>query len=136
MTLQPDRVHDFGGRLRVLREAHGVTLRDIAAATNISVAQLEALERNEIKRLPGGIFLRAIIRSYAQQIGADPESTVRDFIASFPGDPSADIPQRSEIDYEKATTPRGRAWGAIVVGFVALLLIAAALVMWWRARMG
>lgn len=135
MTRQSERVHDFGGRLRALRESRGVTLRDIAEATNNSVAQLEALERNEIKRLPGGIFLRAIVRSYAQEIGADPESTVRDFIASFPGDPSADIPHLSEIDYEKATTPRRGAWGAILIALITLM-VAAALVIWWRARMG
>jgi len=135
MTLEPDRAADFGGRLRALREARGVTLRDIASTTNNSVAQLEALERNEIGRLPGGIFLRAIVRSYAQEIGADPESTLRDFIASFPGDPSADIPHRSEIDYEKATTPRRGARGAILLGLIVLML-AAALLIWWRARMG
>lgn len=135
MTLQSDRVHDFGGRLRALREARGVTLRDMAAATNISVGQFEALERNEIRRLPGGIFLRAIVRSYALQVGADPESTVRDFIASFPGDPSADIPHLSKIDYEKATTPRRGGSGAILFAFIALLAVAALLI-WWRARMG
>ena len=42
-----------------------MTLRQIAGATKISIGVLEALERNDISRLPGGIFSRAFVRSYA-----------------------------------------------------------------------
>ena len=77
---------DFGARMRQAREQRGVTLRQIADATKISVSQLEALERNDISRLPGGIFSRAFVRSYAAEIGVDPEQTVRDFLSQFPHD--------------------------------------------------
>jgi cytoskeletal protein RodZ len=55
----------FGSRLRDAREGKGITLRQIANATKISMRALEALERNDISRLPGGIFTRAFVRSYA-----------------------------------------------------------------------
>jgi cytoskeletal protein RodZ len=77
---------DFGSRLRAAREKRGVSLRQIANATKISVAALEALERNDISRLPGGIFSRAFVRSYAIEVGLDPEATIQDFIAQFPSD--------------------------------------------------
>jgi cytoskeleton protein RodZ len=77
---------DFGTTLREARERKGVTLRHIANATKISVAALEALERNNISRLPGGIFSRAFVRSYAIEVGLDPETTIQDFIAQFPND--------------------------------------------------
>jgi len=77
---------DFGSKLREARERRGVSLREIANATKISVAVLEALERNDISRLPGGIFSRAIVRSYAVQVGLDPESATHDFIGAFPQD--------------------------------------------------
>ena len=35
---------------------------------------LEALERNDISKLPGGIFSRAFVRSYAVEVGLDPEA--------------------------------------------------------------
>ena len=63
-----------------------MSLRQIANATKISVAVLEALERNDISRLPGGIFGRAFVRSYAVEVGLDPETTIQDFIAQFPAD--------------------------------------------------
>lgn len=75
---------DFGGRMKRLREERGVTLRSIADTTKISILTLEALERNDITRLPGGIFSRAVVRAYAQEVGADPETAVQEFISRFP----------------------------------------------------
>ena len=45
-----------------------MSLRDIAADTKFSIASLEALERNDPSRLPGGIFARAFVRSYAADV--------------------------------------------------------------------
>lgn len=78
--------HDFGTSMRKAREAHGVSLRQIAETTKLSVRALEALERNDISLLPGGIFSRAFVRAYASEVGMDPEKTVRDFITQFPHD--------------------------------------------------
>lgn len=77
---------DFGARIREARELRGISLHRIAETTKISVSVLEALERNDLSRLPGGIFSRGFVRSYAVEIGVDPEQTVRDFMAQFPHD--------------------------------------------------
>jgi cytoskeleton protein RodZ len=47
---------------------------------------LEALERSDLARLPGGIFTRAFIRAYAQEVGLDPDRMIQDFIAELPPD--------------------------------------------------
>src|SRR4051794_39535358 len=60
---------DFGGTLRAARERRGLSLRQIATATKISMLTLEALERNDLARLPGGIFSRAFVRAYALEVG-------------------------------------------------------------------
>src|SRR5262245_51603142 len=83
----PDRrVGDFGSRLREARERKGVSLREIANATKISVRALEALEKNDISHLPGGIFSRSFVRAYAAEAGLDPDETVDDFVRQFPHD--------------------------------------------------
>ena len=74
---------DFGARLREARELKGITLNEIASATKISISVLEALEQNDISRLPGGIFSRAFIRGYANAVGLDPEKAVREFLDAF-----------------------------------------------------
>src|SRR5437867_11790484 len=77
---------DVGTKLREARERRGVSLRAIAGATKISMAVLEALERNDVSRLPGGIFSRSFVRAYAVEVGLDPEATIQEFVAQFPVD--------------------------------------------------
>ena len=84
--LQIERPAISARKLRDARERRGISLRQIANATKISVGVLEALERNDISRLPGGIFSRAFVRSYAIEVGLDPEATIQEFIAQFPND--------------------------------------------------
>jgi cytoskeleton protein RodZ len=72
---------DFGARLRQARERKGISLGQIAKATKIPPAALDALERNDLSRLPGGIFSRSFVRSYARQVGLDPEQTLQEFLA-------------------------------------------------------
>jgi cytoskeleton protein RodZ len=110
---------NFGTRMKRAREARGISLRQIATATKISVGALEALERNDISRLPGGIFSRAIVRSYAIEVGLDPEQTIRDFIAQFPHDSvTAGSPHVPQEDHEAIESDRESA--ATLVKLVAI----------------
>ena len=84
MVSSPRPVVDFGARLREARERRGLSLREIADATKIAARSLEALERNDIAKLPGGIFSRAFVRAYAVHVGLDPEETISEFMATFP----------------------------------------------------
>ncbi len=82
-------------------------MRQLANITKISVSALEALERNDVSRLPGGIFSRAFIRSYASEVGLDPEETVQQFLAQFPvtvavGHPIAEpIEDHGEVESDR-----------------------------------
>ncbi len=84
---------DFGASLREARERKGISLRQIAAATKISVVALERLERNDFSRLPGGIFSRAFVRSYAIEVGLDPDRTVHEFLEQCGGVAATAVPQ-------------------------------------------
>src|SRR6266513_2894348 len=79
---------DFGGKLRQARERRGISLRQIASSTKIAAAALDALEKNDISKLPGGIFSRAFVRSYAVEVGLDPDETVKEFLDRFNQDPA------------------------------------------------
>lgn len=94
---------DLGKKLREARERKGVSLRQIANSTKIAVSVLEALERNDISRLPGGIFGRAFVRSFAAEIGLDPETVIQEFIAQFPDDSvTAGHPQSEQLEDNEA----------------------------------
>jgi cytoskeleton protein RodZ len=75
---------DFGTKLRDARERKGVTLRQMANRTKISMTILEALERNDVTRLPGGIFSRSFVRTYAHEVGLNPDTAIQEFVAQFP----------------------------------------------------
>ena len=70
---------DFGEKLRRQRESRNLTLAEISESTKINRRYLEALERSDFDALPGGIFAKGYIRSYAESIGLDPESLLEDY---------------------------------------------------------
>jgi len=120
---------DFGGRLREARERRGISLRQIANATKIAVGVLEALERNDISRLPGGIFGRAFVRSYAVEVGLDPEETIRQFIAQFPTDSvTVGHPASSQVEDSEGLESDRRTASTFLRLIIVSLPIAAAVV--------
>ena len=61
----------IGEQLRLSREERGIALREISNQTRISMRYLEAIEGNDYKRLPGGIFNRSFVKAYARSVGFD-----------------------------------------------------------------
>ena len=129
---------DFGGKLRQAREGRGITLRQIANTTRISVAALEALERNNVSKLPGGIFSRAFVRSYAAEVGLDPEETVREFIERFDNEPAPEPQVHVPVsDLDQSFVNRQRAAMLVLKVVVALAIVGAiALFFYLKGRTG
>jgi cytoskeletal protein RodZ len=69
----------IGEKLRLAREARGIALRDISEQTRISMRYLEAIEVDDYRRLPGGIFNRSFIRAYAKFVGYDENQAIDDY---------------------------------------------------------
>jgi cytoskeleton protein RodZ len=82
----------IGEKLRLAREARGIALRDISEQTRISIRYLEAIETDDYRRLPGGIFNRSFIRAYAKFIGYDEHQALEDY--------SRTLRERGETDDE------------------------------------
>ncbi len=120
--------------MRRAREARGVSLRQIADTTKLSMGALEALERNDISRLPGGIFSRGFVRSYASEIGMDPEATVRDFMTQFPHDSVTDGSPHVRIVFEGPPTDARRRASLIAMACVMVLLLASAVIYFLPTR--
>jgi cytoskeletal protein RodZ len=112
----------FGEHLRRERELRGVSLEEIAAATRISTRFLEALEKEQWERLPGGAFNRGFIRSIARFLGIDEEGLVAEYAYERK---SADDPRAGHAEQIP------RAWGsAIVVALLTVLLVAGGFWAW------
>ena len=87
----------IGEQLRLARQERGVPLREISEQTRISVHYLEAIEANDYKRLPGGIFNRSFIKAYARYIGYDEKQAIEGY--------SRYIREQGEGTDEVSTTP-------------------------------
>ena len=57
--------------LASIRRNRGVSLQQIAESTKLSVRFLEAIERGDFRKLPGGIYNTSYIRQYARAIDYD-----------------------------------------------------------------
>lgn len=60
-----------GSALRRAREVRGVSLDEAARDTRLRVDQLDALEREDFDVLPGDVYVRASLRTYASYLGLD-----------------------------------------------------------------
>ena len=128
---------DFGTQLREAREGRGLSLQQVAASTKISVSVLEALERGDFPRLPGGIFSRAFVRSYAVEVGANPDEVVAKFVseleAAAPAAAEAVRPDVTEDDIKFLERQR-RASLFLRVGLIVLALALIGSLVAWQVR--
>jgi len=123
---------DFGTMFRQARERRGVSLQQVAAVTKISARVLDALERNDVSKLPGGIFSRAFVRSYAREIGLDPEMAIERFTAEFPHESGKEqLPSAKEAEDIEAFESGRRAATTVLqllgVSIVVLVVVVFAL---------
>ena len=78
------RTLDPAARLRDAREAKGLSHRQLAEATKLSVRAIELLESDRLADLPEGIYRRSIVRAVAREVGLNPEQLLAEFTAVHP----------------------------------------------------
>ncbi|HEX8189625.1 MAG TPA: helix-turn-helix transcriptional regulator, partial [Pyrinomonadaceae bacterium] len=59
----------LGEQLRRARLDRGVNLREVSEQTRITMRHLEAIEADDYQALPGGIFNKSFIKSFARAVG-------------------------------------------------------------------
>ena len=72
----------LGQSLKEEREARNISVEEIASTTKIVRRYLEALENDRFDDMPGGFFVKGIIRTYAKAIGLDPDEILARYKAA------------------------------------------------------
>ena len=72
-----------GSELKAARKKAGLTVEVISKRTKIQVTKLVALEKNDFKNLPTGLYLFSLVRAYAREVHIDPEPIVERLRAEF-----------------------------------------------------
>jgi cytoskeleton protein RodZ len=70
---------EFGEELRRERELREVSREQLAAATKVSLRQIEALETGRLDHLPACVFSRGFVRSISVYLGLDADRVVAGF---------------------------------------------------------
>ncbi|HAG10097.1 MAG TPA: hypothetical protein DCK76_01585 [Desulfotomaculum sp.] len=75
---------ETGETFRKAREARGLSLEDVARQTKISLRYIKAIEDNSFDVLPGGVYTRGFLRSYARLLDLDAGELLLEFEKQSP----------------------------------------------------
>lgn len=69
----------LGEKLRQAREERGITLSEVADQTRISPLYIESIENDDYRSLPGGIFNKGFVKSFAKYVGVDEQEALQSY---------------------------------------------------------
>jgi cytoskeleton protein RodZ len=93
-------VTELGALLRKAREERGISLLEAEQATRIRRVFLQAIEEDRFDDLPGQVYGRGFVRSYATYLGLDPDEVLRAYPRA-----AAPEPMRSPEMLDEPLTP-------------------------------
>ena len=82
----------LGEKLRQAREERGISISEVAEQTRISALYLESIENDNYKPLPGGIFNKGFVKTYAKYVGVDENEALSDYARLAAAEESAKEP--------------------------------------------
>jgi cytoskeleton protein RodZ len=125
-----------GAVLARAREAAGLGLEEAARKLNFAPRQLDALERGEWGRLPGGAAVRGMVRNYARLLGLDAAALVTR-VGAGQALPDADrLAQRFRQPVPFSDASRRSNLAYVVLSFALLAVVAAVVLEWREERAG
>ncbi len=114
----------LGEKLRQAREERGITLSEVAEQTRISSLYLESIEHDDYRNLPGGIFNKGFVKTFAKYVGVDEQEALADYARLIVG---TDVAQEAELKlYRPQVLTDDRSLSAMVptiIGAVVVLAI-------------
>jgi cytoskeletal protein RodZ len=121
----------LGEKLRNARESRGMSLREVSDQTRISPRYLEAIESDDYRVLPGGVFNKGFVKSYAKYVGVDENEALEEYgkIASTQLKPE---PEDSEFTMRRpeVLTDSGGGGNASMIPTIILAILILGLMSW------
>lgn len=130
---------DIGEILRQARINKNMTIQDVHEITKILPRYLKAIEEGQWDALPGVVYAKGYIRSYADAVGVDGDFLIRQFDQLLKGSTADAINHEVDLPNIKADrdviSSSGRPqsaiwWVLILVGIVAVTVIGYFVLVW------
>ena len=110
-------MESVGQYLRQQREAKAMSIEEVARATRVPMSSVERLESDQFDELPGEVFVRGFMKSYARAVGADPDDVLARYTAS------RRVAWVTPLPISSPTRPaRSKRYG-VAIAFVLLLIL-------------
>jgi cytoskeletal protein RodZ len=106
-----------GQYLRHHRESKRMSAEEVARATRVPMASVERIESDRFDELPGEVFVRGFLKSYARAVGLPQDDVLARYTAS------RRVAWVTPLPISSPTKPaRGRRFG-VAIAFVLLLIL-------------
>lgn len=114
-------VETVGTSLKRQREAKRMGLAEVSRVTRIPLTALESIERDHFDDLPGEVFVKGFLKSYAQTVGLVPDDVVARYAASRRASSASvsPMPVASPVTAVRDRTPRF----GVAIALVLLLIL-------------
>ena len=119
-----------GSELKAARKNAGISVEVMSKRTKITVRKLVALEENDFKNLPTGLYLFSAVRAYAREVHIDPEPIVGRLRAKFADKDALDalhaLDATGALDAKNLVDTRSKIFRNAAIVAVVLLMLATA----------
>jgi cytoskeletal protein RodZ len=110
-------MESVGQYLRKHRENKRMSIEEVSRATRVPSSSVERIEADHFDELPGEVFVRGFLKSYARSLGLTPEDVLARYTAS------RRVVWVTPLPIVSPTRPaRGRRFG-VAIAFVLLLIL-------------
>ncbi len=110
--MEKERVGFYLKRTREVRE---ISLEEISKKTKISIRFLKAIEEGKWNYLPGEVFIKGFIRTYAEVLGLNPEEVIQKYLQEREA--------KENILAEKKIEKVKNIWGKLFFGLSFVILV-------------
>lgn len=107
-----------GQYLREQRESRRMSIEEVSRATRVPVPSVERIEADRFDELPGEVFVRGFLKSYARSLGISSDEVLARYTASRRVVWVTPLPLASPTP----RPARGRRFG-VAIAFVLLLIL-------------
>jgi cytoskeletal protein RodZ len=110
-------MESVGQYLRKHREAKRMSIEEVSRATRVPSSSVERIEADQFDELPGEVFVRGFLKSYARSLALAPEEVLARYTAC------RRVVSVTPLPIISPTRPaRGRRFG-VAIAFVLLLIL-------------
>ncbi len=120
----------IGAFLRRERELRQVSLEELVQTTRVPLRMLQRIEEDRFDELPGDVFARGFLRSYARALGLDADLLLARFAEGRKAETKTPAPLLATLQ----TPERGRRFGIAIALVILVILFTLALSIVFNAR--